>query len=260
MPLQLGIGVITYRRPAVLAATLDRIGRHTKYPFRQLVVADDGSAGDMPGLLQSRGVRVVTGRNMGVAWNKNRALFVLFELLRCDLVILLEDDAAPDRDNWEIEWMQAALRWGQVNVACPWVPQHRQSGAGTLDDPVRSLLLSAQVQAFSREAVLFGGYYDTRFRGFGHEHREHSYRLARVGYGAGLEPAPEGGEVLLFYLIRGGIAFAPSRSAADTVEAERNHRLAVALGSDFSYRAPWRDEAEMRQFREEMRSVRPPLL
>jgi len=260
MPLQLGIGVVTYRRPHVLATTLDRIERHTKHPFRHLVVADDGSGDDTLPLLQARGVRAVSGRNMGVAWNKNRALFLLFELLRCDLVILLEDDAAPDRDNWDVEWMNAALRWGHVNVACPWVPQHREGGAGTLDDPVRSLFLSAQVQAFSRESVLFGGYYDSRFRGFGHGHREHSYRLARVGYGARLEPAPDGGGQMLFYLIWGGIAFTQAQSAANTVQAEQNHRLAVALGSDFSYRPPWRDEAEMRQFREEMRAVRPPVL
>jgi glycosyltransferase involved in cell wall biosynthesis len=260
MPLQLGIGVITWRRPAVLAVTLDRIAQHTKYPFCHLVVADDGSGDETLALVQARGVRAVTGRNMGVAWNKNRALFLLFELLRCDLAILLEDDAAPERDNWEVEWMQAALRWGHVNVACPWVPQHQESGAGTLDDPVRSMLLSAQVQAFSREAVLFGGYYDTRFRGFGHGHREHSYRLARAGYGARLESAPDGGKQVLFYLIRGGIAFAQARSAADAAQAERNRRLAATLADDFGYRAPWRDEAEMRQFRDEMRLVRPRVL
>ena len=45
--------------------------------------------------------RVVTGRNMGIAWNKNRALFLLGAIAQCDVVILLEDDSFPTSDGWD---------------------------------------------------------------------------------------------------------------------------------------------------------------
>jgi hypothetical protein len=254
-PLLLGIGVITYNRAAVLAETLDHIRQRTKHPRTILAAADDGSTDGTLDLLRQQQVLTVTGANSGIAWNKNRALFLLAGVLRCDIVILLEDDAYPSRDNWEIEWMQAAARWGHVNNAPHWLREHFESGAGTPEDPILSPLLSAQCSVFSREAVLFGGYYDTRFRRYGHEHVEHSNRLLRLGYGGPCEDFSRP----RFRLLHGGIAYhmVPSSFEMKKDEAEQNRGLAQELGFDRTYRAPWRDEDETRQMRDEMRRTFP---
>jgi glycosyltransferase involved in cell wall biosynthesis len=259
MPLQLGIGIVTWNRRDLLQETLGHIGRHTKYPFVSIAVADDGSTDGTLDMLRDRNVTTVAGRNMGVAWNKNRALFLLSELQRCDVIILLEDDSYPGEDNWELEWLNAALRWGHANVAPDWLQPKFLSGAGTTDDPVRSTEISAQCSVWSREALLFGGYFDPRFRGYGHEHVEHAYRLARAGYGGAEEETPDGRHTV-FKLLRGGIRFAAAHSAYSQEEVDRNQALCQQLFHDDSYRSPWQNEEEMRQFREELRAVSPRVL
>lgn len=249
LSLLLGIGIITYNRQAILSQTLDRVLEHTKHKRTILAVADDGSTDGTLDMLRARQVLTVTGRNMSIAWNKNRALFLLSELLRCDIVLLLEDDAYPSSDNWEIEWMNAAVRWGHANVAGPWLKEHFISGTGTSEDPILSKRVTAQCAVFSREALLFGGYFDPRFRGYGHEHVEHSRRLIRLGYG-GVDQHDA-----LFNLLWGGLSFhsVPSSFDGKPDEVERNRQLAHELFSDFSYRAPWQNEEDARQLREEMR-------
>jgi hypothetical protein len=260
-PLQLGIGIVTYNRKDILADTLDHIMRHTKFPTSAVVVADDGSTDGTLDMLRARQVPTVAGRNMGIAWNKNRVLFALTELLRCDIVILLEDDSYPVRDNWEREWMDAALRWGHVNIAGEWLRSYFVSGAGTAADPILSIRLTAQCAVFSREAILFGGYFDSRFRGYGHEHVEHSRRMVRMGYGGRDQPV-EGQLTTLYSLIWGGIEFHPMRNSwFNADEAERNLQLAQQVMMEQTYRAPWQNEIEARQFRDEMRGAFPrPLL
>jgi hypothetical protein len=256
--LLLGIGIVTYNRRPILGETLDRVQQHTRHPRTIVAVADDGSTDGTLDMLRERQVLTVTGRNMSIAWNKNRALFLLSALVRCDVVLLLEDDAYPTRDNWEIEWMHAAIRWGHANVAGPWLREHFIAGAGTVDDPIYSSGITAQCAVFSREALLFGGYFDSRFRRYGHEHVEHSRRLLRLGYGGTEEPV-NGHPGPLFKLIWGGIELhqVPSVVVAKEVQAEQNMLIAQQLFSDVSYRAPWQDETEARQLRDEMHHTFP---
>jgi len=251
VPPLLGIGVITYNRCAVLAETLDLVRQHTRHPRSVLMVADDGSTDGTLDMLRTRQTLTVTGRNMSIAWNKNRALFLLAELVRCDIVLLLEDDSYPQQDNWEAEWMQAAQRWGHATAAPSWLRERPVVGAGTVDDPVESEWISAQCAVFSREALLYAGYFDTRFRGYGHEHVEHTCRLLRMGYG------PAGAQPGKFKSIWGGIGVRPlpSTFAAKEELAEQNRKLAGALLADVSYRAPWQTEEEAQQFRGEMRQA-----
>jgi hypothetical protein len=258
--LQLGIGIVTYNRRTVLSETLDRVQQHTRHPRTVVAVADDGSTDGTLDMLRERKVLTVTGRNMSIAWNKNRALFLLSEMLRCDVVLLLEDDAFPARDRWEADWIDAAVRWGHANVAVRWIEDHVApgSGAGTVDDPIHSGRLTAQCAVFSREALLFGGYFDTRFREYGHEHIEHTGRLLRLGYG-GTFDAVNGRPGPLFKLLWGGIGhhFVPPVVQAKDAPAERSLALAHALAADFTYRAAWQNEDEARQMRDEMRHTFP---
>jgi glycosyltransferase involved in cell wall biosynthesis len=250
MAARVGIGVITYNRKDVLAETLARVRAHTKSPF-ELVVADDGSWDGTGELVRSLGVRLVTGRNMGIAWNKNRALFLLTMRLQCDVVILLEADSSPVKDGWERVWIEASLRWGHINFAGEWLHSSFLRGSGTVDDPYLSTDVTAQCSGFSRTALLYGGYLDSRFRGFGQEHVEHTRRLVRIGFGGTYENVA-GDVVPVFRMLRGDIAVRPTPSHRAAGELERNYLLCRQLLFDETYRMPWREDAELLQFRAEM--------
>ena len=158
---------------------------------------------------------------MGIAWNKNRALFLLGAVMQCDVVILLEDNSFPTSDGWDQEWMLAAQRWGHVNLAGEWFRDSFLKGAGTVDDPIISTDVSAQCSGFSRDALLYGGYFDSRFRGYGHEHVEHTSRLVRVGYGGSYEEID--GEVTPIYkLLKGRIEVTNAAHLRQRPDRDRN--------------------------------------
>jgi glycosyltransferase involved in cell wall biosynthesis len=251
----LGIGIVTHNRKDILASTIEDVRRYTRQADAMLVVADDGSSDGTPGMLREKRIPVVTGVNMGISWNKNRALFMLAQQLCCETVILLEDDTHPQEAGWERHWMEAVRRWGHVNYAGDWMRPHFLSGTGTLEDPARTTVLTAQCSGFSRAALTYGGYYDTRFKGFGHEHVEHTIRLRRAGYFAGLnEPFGEGTRAV-YFLIKGGVGVRPAASHYNAAQADANQKLAHELIASQDYSGPWRSDGEMRQFRSEIESA-----
>jgi glycosyltransferase involved in cell wall biosynthesis len=253
-PFKVGIGIITYNRQEILSDTIDRVRDFTTSQGAALVVADDGSSDGTLAMLGEKHVPFITGANMGIAWNKNRALFLLSHVLGCETVILLEDDTRPTRAGWEAEWMEAAQRWGHVNYAADWMHEHFESGAGTAADPVRSQLITAQCSAYSRESLTYGGYFDPRFKGYGHEHVEHTRRLVRVGYG-GTDEQIDGAERVRYFMIKGDVAVVGSKSYFDSTEEARNLNLARALMGQQGYRAPWGEDRELRQFRSEIETA-----
>ena len=100
---RIGIGIVTYNRREILAATIERVRRLTRYTGADIVVADDGSSDGTLAWLRDNHVPVVTGVNMSIAWNKNRAPYLLAEMLCDDVVNLLEDDTQPANPGWEAE-------------------------------------------------------------------------------------------------------------------------------------------------------------
>lgn len=246
-----GIGIVTYNRKEIVADTISQVRAFTRCPDVALVVADDGSTDGTANLLEAMRVPVVGGVNRGVAWNKNRALFLLSHLLGCQTVILLEDDARPYRPAWENEWIQAARRWGHVNYAADWMREHFVAGSGTAADPFLSNMVTAQCASYSGTALTYAGYFDPHFRGYGHGHVEHTRRLIRAGYG-GTDAPPNEQECVLYKMIRGGVTVVASQSHFDPDQEERNLRLAMQLMGQEGYRSPWSDDSEMRQFRSEI--------
>lgn len=254
MSFPVGIGIVTFNRKDIVASTIDRVRQFTRDPDAVMVVADDGSSDGTLEMLREKQAAVVTGANMGIAWNKNRALFLLSHMLGCETVILLEDDTQPTRAGWEQEWMAATCRWGHANFAADWMQEHFLSGAGTASDPVRCRLVTAQCSSYSRSALTFGGYLDPLFRGYGHEHVEHTRRLVRVGYG-GSETNVNGEEQVLYNLLKGDLIVVGSESYYDREQEEHNLQLARGLMAKQGYRSPWGDDREMRQFRSETESA-----
>ncbi len=254
MSFPVGIGIVTYNRREILSETIDQVRAYTREPDAVLVVADDGSSDGTLVMLREKQVPVITGVNMGIAWNKNRALFLLSHMLNCETVILLEDDTRPTRTGWESEWMEAAARWGHVNFAAAWMGQHILSGAGTAADPARSRQITAQCASYSSTALTYGGYLDPRFRGYGHEHVEHSRRLVRVGYG-GTDERLNGKDVVTYHLLKGDLTVVHTPSFHNAEQEERNFQIATGIMGQQGYRAPWGEDSEMRQFRSETESA-----
>jgi glycosyltransferase involved in cell wall biosynthesis len=254
MSFSIGIGIVTYNRRDIVSETIDRVRAFTRAADVALVVADDGSSDGTPAMLRDKQVPVITGLNMGAPWNKNRALFLLSHMLGCEIVILLEDDTRPNGPGWEAAWVAAARRWGHVNYAGRWMRTHFLSGAGTPEDPVRSEMVTAQCAAFSWTALSYGGYFDTRFKGYGHAHVEHSHRLARVGFGGSYDVVGLNSRVV-YYLIEGDMMVADCPSYFNDAQVEHNREIARQVMAMQGYRAPWGDDSQMRQFRSETESA-----
>ena len=254
MAFSVGIGIVTCNRRAILSDTIDQVRAFTRQPNAALVVADDGSRDGTLDMLRGKRVPVITGVNMGIAWNKNRALFMLADMLECETVILLEDDTQPNRAGSEAAWIEAAHRWGHVNFAADWVEQHFLSGAGTVEDPVHSYMITAQCCAYSRAALMAGGYFDPRFKGFGYEHVEHTHRLVRAGFGGTIVRVDDE-ERGQYVLIKGDLTVVSSQSYYEEKDEQRNLHLARELMGQQGERPPWGNDAEFHQFRSEIEST-----
>ena len=242
-----GIGIITYKRPAMASLAIERVQQLTRSPCT-LVVADDGSPKSVVDHLRER-ARVITGRNRGIAGNKNRALFHLAEVERCDVVLLLEDDTHPTAYGWEEPWIEACRRWGHMNFVGAW--KHWPfRGTGTPADPFHSPYISGQCSGFAREAIACVGYLDPRFKAFGWEHVEHTARLARAGYGGYLA-----GDRVIGLQIESALTIDMSESFANSSQLVENEALYRRIVHEPVYRSPWRDDAEMREFRHEQKSA-----
>lgn len=248
---RLGIGIITYNRAEVVEATVEAVRRMTARSDVDLVVADDGSTDNTREVLDRMGVAVIGGTNVGIARNKNRALFVLSRLLDCETIILLEDDVRPQFFGWEAPWVAAAERWGHANWAAPWMKHYFEEGDGTPELPYLAAAITAQCASFSRDAIIYGGYFDARFRGFGHEHVEHTRRLVRCGYG-GTEGRRDGKEHVRYKLIESPLTVIRAGSFLNEEEVARNLKVAHQAMVETNYRAPWSNEEEMRQMRTEV--------
>jgi hypothetical protein len=240
----IGVGITTYNRKWKLEETLARLRAVTPEPF-DLVVADDGSTDGTVEYLAGTGLDFVTGRNRGVAWNKNRALYTLFRRGH-DAIVLLEDDAFPAERGWLAMWAEAARRYDHVNYAGAWFPAEVfVRGDGSLDDPFITTASTAQVSAFSRRAVERVGFFDTRFRGYGHEHVDLTQRMIRDGMGGTWQPAGDDGYDRYEYVsLGGGMQPTADSSFFDDGQVNANAALFGLLRDEPLRREPWGGEAE----------------
>ncbi len=254
MPAKLGIGITTYNRSRHLETCLAWVRELTTPPFH-LVVADDGSTDETTILCARQNVTCITGKNMGIAWNKNRALFFLDRIMECDVIILLEDDTYPNAVGWQVDWVQGAEKWGHANLAVEPLRADFLSGAGSVAHPYLSSSVSGQCAAFSRRALSVCGFLDSRFKGYGYEHAEHSSRLVRAGFGGELRMSARGKMDPHFYLLEADFTFSPSQSHRNEESIAANWTAWTKMHGDPIYRHPWRTTAEFRQFREEMKAA-----
>ena len=145
--------------------------------------------------------------------------------------------------------MIGAGRHGMVHL----VPEDPSAGGkGWTAGLTTVTSIRSHCAAYTREALLFAGYMDSRMTGCGWENVEHAQQLRRAGYGGG---ALSDAAAPLAYLALppDGLRIRPCSNYVNDADLRRNR----ALAADPAARAgrqtlPWHDDASMRQFRDEM--------
>ncbi|HEY7830573.1 MAG TPA: glycosyltransferase [Solirubrobacteraceae bacterium] len=241
----LGIGIVTYQRRSLLERLIASVAELTDSPH-ELVVAEDGSEDGSAEWAREQGLRVVSGANRGVAWNKNRALFALARL-GCDPLVLLEDDALPVVDGWERDWIEGTRAWH--HLACdPKVARHAVSGAGTPTDPFVSPAATGFCMSISAKVLDLVGYFDSRFVGYGHEHSEWTSRIKRAGYGFQPITLPDGRGFKGQLFLTGGLALVKVKGTGTAAQARANREVGRLLAGEPVFRRPWRTSEERASF------------
>ena len=249
---KIGIGIATYNRCRSLESCVCALRRLTPEPY-SLVVADDGSTDETAAVCAQYRVVRITGKNKGIAWNKNRALFFLHQILECDVVILFEDDCHPNHVDWQSDWVAAAQKWSHINFAGEWFRDRVIEGNGTVEEPFLSTSVSGQCTAVSCAALSGCGYLDSRFKSYGYEHAEHSDRLVRSGFGGEMRMAKRGEIDPHFYLLKADFTTVPNTSHWNDESVASNWATWEKMYGDPPFRYPWRTKDEFREFRKEMR-------
>jgi glycosyltransferase involved in cell wall biosynthesis len=237
---ELGIGIITYNRLEALRGCVSGVREYTGLPIC-LVVADDGSADGSAEWAREQGLVVISGRNRGPAWNRNRALYHLLEHTPSDPILLLEDDCWPVEPGWAVPWIEAAARWGHLNYPLDLIV----GGSGTPDDPYRCRVSGTQCTVTTREALQAVGYLDTRFAGYGYEDAEWTFRFERYLADRWVPPlhAPP--------CLRCGLQVMPLGTWHDAASVARQLPLFEALRQEPIWRPAWRTPDEEAIVREE---------
>ena len=250
--LNVGIGVITYNRKDHLAKTVEAIKAFTKGDY-QLVVADDGSKDDTVEWCKQNNVPHTYCANKGVVRNKNRALYYLNEVKKVDVLILLEDDCRPNKENWQKEWVIAALLWGHINYAHKRIIKKEDavvSGTGSSTLPYLCRLVTGQCTACSKDAMDNIGYLDPRFSGYGAGHVEWTERFIREGYNGSTE------KHWVYPAINTGLNSDDAPTFKNPEQLEKNRALKKKISKDSHKREPWVNTDEENEFLEEIESIK----
>lgn len=255
----IGIAIVTYNRSARLGKVIEQVRKHTIAPY-ELIVADDGSTDDTRDIAAAAGVRLVSGENRGVCWNKNRGLFALASL-GCDPILLLEDDIYPMVNGWENEWIEATAKWHHLSYAHPKIAPQIIEGSGTADDPFVNQKSTAQCTSISLEALRDVGFLDTRFKGYGVGHAEWTSRLKARKFGMKWVILEHGHRARANLYITGGLQHDDAVSFRDKASVQRNKELFEKIKSEEGYRTqtgqlpPWSSDEEKEIFLHEQSHV-----
>jgi glycosyltransferase involved in cell wall biosynthesis len=255
--LKLGISITTLNRRDMVLALVEKIRALTRVEF-DLVVCDDGSADGTIPALQAAGVTVIGGTPRGIAWNKNRGLYYLLNVRKCDVIILMDDDIIPVAAGWEAEWMESTWCYGHMNYALPAFQSSLVAGAATAADPGLSSMVPGTAFAVSRIALAQMGYLDLRFGRYGHEHSDFSFRALRAGFG-GLKVREGGWDAPYFYVITGGLEVLPAATSGTQEELAANFRLLNELANEPIYRHAWLSDEMRNEFLGEIEEALGPM-
>ena len=104
-----GIAICTFNRQDQIVDVINAV-LTTKPSAARVVICDDGSTDDTVQTIQKEfpTLTILTGPNLGVGANKNRALYALRNY---NFVCILEDDLVPTQPEWFEMYQEFCLLW-----------------------------------------------------------------------------------------------------------------------------------------------------
>jgi glycosyltransferase involved in cell wall biosynthesis len=178
-----GIAICTYNRAdqidQVIQAVLD-----TKPENARLIVCDDGSTDDTYYKASRRhpDVTFITGENLGVGANKNRAMYLLRNF---DFITILEDDLVPTESGWFEMYEKFALHTNThhfCRVQDKFVDETVPDFAAWCKDklqltPIYGPTPRGDLTFFTNMVIRKVGAFHPDFKGVGHAHGQWSDRV-----------------------------------------------------------------------------------
>ncbi len=177
-----GIAVCTYNRSFQLHDIVSAIKR-TKPENARIVVCDDGGRSALDALGNLPEVTFISGPNLGVGANKNRALYALND---CDFICILEDDLMPTEPGWFEHYVNFVLKTN-VHHLCrvqnkfveETVPEFSEWVKTNLNlTPIYGPTPRGDLTFISNMVVRHVGAFHPEFKGVGHAHGQWSDRVA----------------------------------------------------------------------------------
>ena len=182
-----GVAICHYDRLNNLEKIVESVKATTPKDTR-IVICDDGSASSGLNVLDiadKTGVLLVRGQNLGVAANKNRALWALHD---CHFLTILEDDLIPTAEGWFEDYEKAMLAGG-IHHFCRVQDKEIASLDPQFDKYMKEIELTPKygphprgdLTFISKAVVTVVGSFNPVFRGAGYAHGEWSNRVWKSG-------------------------------------------------------------------------------
>ena len=181
-----GIAICTYNRGNQIAEVVDSVLR-TKPTDARVIVCDDGSTDETYEKIRTfKEVTFITGQNLGVGANKNRALYCFRNY---DFICLLEDDLIPVEPGW-FEMYQEFCLYTNIHHFCRVQDKQVQE---TVEDfynwctekikltPIYGPSPRGDLTFISNMVIRKVGAIHPAFVGAGHAHGQWSDRVAASG-------------------------------------------------------------------------------
>lgn len=182
-----GVAVVHYERVKHLSTILEAV-RDTTPSGTKLVVCDDGtvnSQGVMDAAYKAHAILIKTGYSLGVAANKNRALWAL---QRCHFLAILEDDLCPKEEGW-FEKYEEASKISEIHHFCrvqeKEIPETYPEFSAFMQKhsltPIYGSSPRGDLTFLTATVLNRVGGLNPLFRGVGYAHGEFSNRVFKAG-------------------------------------------------------------------------------
>jgi len=175
-----GVAICHFNRQQYLPEIIEAVEKTVPKDTR-IVVCDDGSYNFVAG----NDAILLRGQNLGVAANKNRALWALQD---CHYICILEDDLKPTSKGW-FEAYEKASNLSSIHHFCRVQDKHVQETEPEFTafmkkhglTPIYGPSPRGDLTFITRRVIERIGAFNPKFRGAGYAHGEWSNRVWRAG-------------------------------------------------------------------------------
>lgn len=184
-----GVAVVHYNRLINLSLILESV-KNTVPEGTKVVLCDDGSKPidnySVESIADKLGIILLKGPNLGVAANKNRALWALQD---CTFLAIIEDDLYPKEKGW-FEIYETACKLSEIHHFCrvqppkeveELVPDFRAFMQSNSLTPIYGSSVRGDFTFITSSVVRRVGGFNPEFRGAGYAHGIWSDRVFKAG-------------------------------------------------------------------------------